>query len=98
MNNITIPEFTTEILVKVSIFYNGNYYNPYFFLPINNEECNEQERLVKRAISYIIKNNCINLLWLYFTKEHIHNIISTQFQPEDSPIDNIEYIKEYYLD
>lgn len=96
-NNITIPIEANYIFVKVSLLCNGHFYNPYFFLPIQNQESNKQVLAPGRAISYSIKNNAFTQLWLYFTVKNIERILSVNgFKPEIKPIDNEVYIQEYY--
>lgn len=93
-NNISIPEGTEEILIRVVINHDNKYFNRYHYLPIKNINSVKNYQSVGRAINYKIENNMICRLWLYFTHSYVLNIINSYH--EDCIVPNDDYIREYY--
>ena len=95
-NNISIPDNTKYITFQISILDNKKYYNPYLFLPIQNENISNSMEAPGRAVAFKLHNNVFNYIWFYLTLDSVKSIIEN-FASSNEMTDSVTYMKEYLL-
>lgn len=92
--NLKIPSNTKFILFQIVLKNNSKFYNPYFFIPIKNENNTDFQEAPGRALSYNLFNNNFNHIWMYFTRQDIERIFD-EFTPLNQEVEPKEYFNEY---
>ena len=83
-----------SIIIQVSLKINDKFFNPYLFLPIQQNDPTNSQEGPGRAMSYQLFENKFNHLWLYFTHSSINDIID-RFSPSNQITIAQEYVQEY---
>ena len=92
--NLEIPNNTKFVLFQIVLKNEDEFYNPYLFVPVKNENKSDYQECIGRALSYNLYENKFNHIWMYFTRKDIDKILD-DFEPLTNQIDAKEYFKEY---
>ena len=93
-SNLEISNKSKFVIFQLSVKVNNEYFNPYLFHPIKNENNTGFIDGPGRAISYRLFDNKFDFVWIYLTIESVQRIIQ-EFSPTKCMTESNEYIKEY---